>query len=195
MKAKAELRRSLRAALRRLGEAERASASTQAQALLRRQAVWLEARAILFYAPIAGEIDLTPLLEEAVAAGKTAALPGFVSATGTYGAFAVSHLGRDCRPGKFGVPEPSPACAAWPLNRLDLALAPGLGFDLSGRRLGRGGGFYDRLLARVGGIKCGVAFDRQIVERVPAEAHDIRMNVILTPTRWLRVAEAVTAQP
>jgi 5-formyltetrahydrofolate cyclo-ligase len=195
MKAKAELRQGLRAALQRLDEAGRAAASAQARSILRRQTVWSRARAILFYAPIAGEIDLTPLLEEALAAGKTVALPGYVSGTGNYEAFEISDLGRDCAPGKFGISEPARPGAAFPLNRLDLALAPGLGFDLSGRRLGRGGGFYDRLLARVAGTKCGVAFDPQIVARVPAEAHDIRMNVILTPTRWLAVSEAVAPRP
>jgi 5-formyltetrahydrofolate cyclo-ligase len=47
----------------------------------------------------------------------------------------------------------------------------------------------------VDGTKCGVAFDAQIVARLPAETHDIRMNVILTPTRWLAVSQSVPAQP
>ncbi|MGA2176633.1 MAG: 5-formyltetrahydrofolate cyclo-ligase [Verrucomicrobiota bacterium] len=195
MNSKADLRRSLRAAIDRLGAAERAAASAQARNLLRRQPVWTSAQAILFYAPIAGEIDLTLLLEEAVAAGKAVALPGFVARTGTYDAFQISHLGRDCVPGKLGISEPSPSCPAFPLNRLDLALVPGLGFDLSGHRLGRGRGFYDRLLAGLAGTKCGVAFDPQIVARVPAETHDIRMNFILTPTRWLAVSGPGAEQP
>lgn len=195
MNAKVELRQSLRAVINRLSETERVAASEQARALLRRQTLWKEARAILFYAPIPGELDLTPLLEEALAAGKTVALPGFVSELAAYDAFVISDLKRDCLPGKFGVLEPLRSGPAFPLNRLDLALTPGLAFDLSGRRLGRGRGYYDRLLARAGGAKCGVAFDPQIVPRVPAEAHDVRMNFILTPTRWLAAAEAVAAQP
>jgi 5-formyltetrahydrofolate cyclo-ligase len=195
MNAKGELRQNLRAAVKRLSEAERGAASEQAQALLRGQTVWKEARAVLFYAPILGELDLTPLLGEALAEGKTVALPGFVSEMAAYDAFVISDLKRDCLPGKFGVLEPSQVGAAFPLNRLDLALTPGLAFDLAGRRLGRGRGYYDRLLARLGGVKCGVGFDPQIVPRVPAEAHDIRMNFILTPTRWLTAVEAVAAQP
>jgi 5-formyltetrahydrofolate cyclo-ligase len=195
MNAKVELRQRMREAVQRLSQAERAAASAQAGALLRRQTVWQEARAILFYAPIDGEMNLIPLLEEALAAGRTVALPGFVPATATYGAFVIADWRRDCRPGKFGVLEPAPSCAAWPLNRLDLALVPGLAFDLSGQRLGRGRGFFDRLLARSGGVKCGVAFDSQIVARVPAEAHDVRMNFILTQTNWLAVPKAVLPQP
>jgi 5-formyltetrahydrofolate cyclo-ligase len=195
MNAKAELRQTLRAAVNQLSETERRTASERACSLLRCQTVWKEAQAILFFAPIKGEIDLTPLVKEAVAARKTVALPGFVSDRGSYDAFEVSDLGHDCVLGKFGVFEPSPSRPAFPLNRLDLALAPGLGFDFFGHRLGRGGGFYDRLLARVAGAKCGVAFDPQIVARVPAEAHDIQMNFVLTPTKWLAIAEEAVAQP
>ena len=72
-----------------------------------------------------------------------------------------------------------------PLNRLDLALVPGLGFDARGHRLGRGKGHYDRLLAGFGGRKIGVAFDFQIMAEVPCEAHDIVLDDIVTPARWI----------
>jgi hypothetical protein len=85
----------------------------------------------------------------ALQAGKKAALPGFVNETGTYQAFEISHLTRDCAPGKFGIVEPGAHCPPISLKHLDLVLAPGLGFDVSGRRLGRGQGFYDRLLAGI----------------------------------------------
>jgi 5-formyltetrahydrofolate cyclo-ligase len=185
--AKAELRRQLRLAIHGLPEAERRAASARARELLRRQAVWERARTVLFYAPLAGELDVSPLLEEALQAGKTVALPRFVAATGTYLPFQVSDPGRDCAPGRFGISEPAAHCPALELKRLDLVLAPGLGFDLSGRRLGRGRGFYDRLLAGIAGTKCGVAFDQQVVPQIPAERHDVNMNFILTPTRWLEI--------
>jgi 5-formyltetrahydrofolate cyclo-ligase len=66
-------------------------------------------------------------------------------------------------------------------------LVPGVAFDLHGRRLGRGKGFYDRLLADVRGKTCGVAFDEQIVREVPVEPHDSDVNCILTPTRWIEL--------
>ena len=70
------------------------------------------------------------------------------------------------------------------LNRLDLVLVPGVAFDLNGRRLGRGKGYYDRLLAEFEGWTCGVAFDQQVVEAVPSEPHDMRLTCLVTPTRW-----------
>ena len=60
--------------------------------------------------------------------------------------------------------------------------------DGSGTRLGRGKGYYDRLLAAVRGTKCGVAFDEQIVGAIPVGPLDIRVNCIVTPTRWVEVA-------
>jgi 5-formyltetrahydrofolate cyclo-ligase len=182
---KTALRRRLRAAVLAIPEPDRARDSARARELLRMQKEWKSAQSVLFYAPIAGEIDVLPLLEEALREGKKVALPRFVAAEGTYRAFEVSHLKRDCAPGQFGILEPIAGCAEMPLKRLDLALAPGLGFDVAGRRLGRGRGYYDRLLGWMGGAKCGVAFDQQLVGHIPAEDHDVTMNFILTPTRWL----------
>jgi len=70
-------------------------------------------------------------------------------------------------------------------NRLDLILVPGIAFDLRGRRLGRGKGYYDRWLPALRGKTCGVAFDEQIVDDIPLEPHDVVVNCILTPTRWI----------
>jgi 5-formyltetrahydrofolate cyclo-ligase len=191
---KAEWRSRFRAGLKGLSLAQRDEASARACDLLRRQTVWQQASAILFYAATTGELDLSPLLDETLRAGKRAALPGFVNETGTYQAFEVSHLTHDCVAGKFGIAEPGAHCPPISLKRLDLVLAPGLGFDVSGRRLGRGQGFYDRLLAGIAGAKCGVAFDLQVVAQIPAAGHDVSMNFILTPTRCLEIPKQVAVQ-
>jgi len=185
---KRELRQKLRALLKTRSNAEGRAASLRACDLLRQQSVWTSARAVLFYAPTAGEIDLSPMLDEGLRAGKTIALPKFIEEKETYDAFQIRDVASDCAPGKFGISEPTGQCARFPLKRLDLVLAPGVGFDVTGLRLGRGQGFYDRLLALIGGIKCGVAFDQQIVEQIAGEKHDVRMNFILTPTRWLEIS-------
>ncbi|MGD1084475.1 MAG: 5-formyltetrahydrofolate cyclo-ligase [Verrucomicrobiota bacterium] len=185
---KRELRSQLRAWLRDVSPARRAEMSARARDLLAGQRVWREAGRVLFYAPLPDEIDLLPLLGRALAEGKTIGLPRFERETGVYGAARITDFARDCAAGKFGALEPSAHCAPIPPNLLDLALVPGLGFDAGGHRLGRGGGFYDRLLAGVAGTRCGVAFDEQIRPRIPAEAHDIILNCILTPTQWLETS-------
>lgn len=186
--AKALLRTRIRAALHSLSRAEREARAAAGRARLRRQPLWREAGAILFYAPVGDELDLWPLLLGALTEGKTVALPRFVAAASAYEAAGVSDPARDLRPGRFGIREPGPGCPAIPLNRLDLILVPGIAFDLCGHRLGRGQGFYDRLLSRVSGLKCGVAFDEQVVPALPVEPHDVRVDCILTPTRWLRLS-------
>ena len=91
---------------------------------------------------------------------------------------------NDLSVGQFGIFEPTQVCPRVNLNELDFLLVPGVGFTLAGRRLGRGKGYYDRLLAEARGTKCGVAFDWQVTVDVPAEPHDILLDCIVTPTRW-----------
>jgi 5-formyltetrahydrofolate cyclo-ligase len=183
-KAKNELRQKTRAVLKRISPAVRAAESFDLCARLKLQLPG--ARTILFFAPLANEIDLWPLLEELLAAGKTVALPWFDSAAQTYLARRVVNLTDEIVAGKFGVREPAPSCAEIPLEQFDLILVPGMAFDLTGNRLGRGKGFYDRLLAKTSGVKCGVCHDFQLLETIPAEATDAKVDFIFTPSRCVR---------
>jgi 5-formyltetrahydrofolate cyclo-ligase len=133
---------------------------------------------------MAGEPDLRPLIEESLAAGKLVALPRYFAAEKKYIACRVSQTAQDVQPGRYGIGEPNVSCPEIPLKELDLFLVPGVGFSLHGGRLGRGKGYYDQLLAGVRGLKCGVAFDWQVTFDFPLEEHDIRLDCILTPTRW-----------
>ncbi len=212
---KQEVRQAIRTKLKALSQAEQRQASDSARGLLERQPLWNSASRILFYAPLAEELDVWPLFEDAVRAGKEAYLPRFfadadekplkrfqgrpeaadtplkrgVNDRGGYGyvACAVKDLTKQLKKGRFGIREPIESCPEIALNRLDFVLVPGIAFDLQGRRLGRGKGYYDRLLAEVRGKTCGVAFDEQIVEQLPVEPHDIHVNCILTPTRWIEL--------
>jgi 5-formyltetrahydrofolate cyclo-ligase len=138
---------------------------------------------VLCFASLSDEPDIAPAVESALAEKKIIALPRFDSASGCYGASVITDSAQLVR-GPFGALEPGPGCPLCPLNQLDLILVPGVAFDLAGRRLGRGKGFYDRLLAAVRGHKCGVAFEEQIVADLPEEPHDVRVDSIVTPARW-----------
>lgn len=183
--AKPALRAQLRAESKALTADARTSASAELCARVRASAVWQNARAVLLFFPLPSEPDISPLLGDALADGKLLALPRFNATTNTYEPMCITDPARELVVGPFQVREPVTACPVVPLNRLDLALVPGLGFDLRGRRLGRGKGHYDRLLAGFGGRKIGVAFDFQIVAEVPCEAHDIVLDDIVTPARWI----------
>jgi 5-formyltetrahydrofolate cyclo-ligase len=134
------------------------------------------------------ELDLWEMAGEALASGRRLALPRFARERQEYEAAWVRDLEREVVEGAFGIREPAPACPAFPLNRLDFSAVPGLGFDASGRRLGRGKGYYDRLLTGVTGVTCGVGYDFQVVDAVPCGPLDVVLNCILTPTRWFRAS-------
>ena len=93
----------------------------------------------------------------------------------------VADPSRDLLPGAFGIREPSPALPVIDVTAIDAFLCPGLAFDRNGGRLGRGRGFYDRLLAqaRPNARKLGIAFSFQLVDDTFPEPHDMRMEKIL----------------
>lgn len=184
-RAKASVRLEVRSRLNAMSETQRETASSGICSRLRQQLIWQSAGSLLFFAPLPGEPDVWPLLQEALRSGRTVALPRFSAPTKNYEACVVRDLAADLVIGQFGIREPAIGCAELPLNRLDLALVPGVAFDQDGRRLGRGRGFFDRLLANIRGTKCGIAFDEQLVDAVPVGPLDVGLNCILTPTRWI----------
>ncbi|NBV23729.1 MAG: 5-formyltetrahydrofolate cyclo-ligase [Proteobacteria bacterium] len=188
--AKLTLRTRLRAELKAQPSSGVILPSADLCGLVKASSVWQTSHAVLLFAPMPSEPDISPLLADALASGKLLALPRFNVATKTYEAVQVTDLARDLVVGSFQLREPSAACSRLALNRLDLALVPGLGFDARGHRLGRGKGYYDRLLAGFSGVKVGVAFDFQVVPEVPVEPHDIALDAVVTPTRWIEAKRA-----
>ena len=83
--------------------------------------------------------------------------------------------------GSFHIEEPS-GTDVHPVEEIEVIVVPGVAFDRRGRRLGRGKGFYDRLLATSKATKIGVGYDFQLVDEIPAEEHDIPMNMVITET-------------
>ena len=139
---------------------------------------WRNARTVAIFAPQPSEPDIELLWTHG--AGKTFAYPRVME--GRLDLFRVASL-HELAPGAFGVREPRAdlACAVAP-DTLDLILVPGVAFTRSGERLGRGGGFYDRLLATLPAhtIKIGTCFDAQILTELPVEPHDQRADFIAT---------------
>ena len=83
-------------------------------------------------------------------------------------------------PGKFGILEPIEAMNIAYKN-IDLVLVPGIVFDREGHRIGYGFGYYDKFLKKVPkAVKIGLAFDFQVVDRIPVETHDVPVDIIIT---------------
>lgn len=179
------LRRQLRAALSTMSFSERAAASEIICTTLLQSQLWLDAQQLLLFAPLSTEPDITPTWPAALAQGKTVCLPRYDPVSGCYTAAPLNDPKSTLAPGRYGILEPVTSDTPIDLNRLDLILVPGLGFGPDGRRLGRGKGYYDRLLAGLGAVKCGVGFDQQWSDSIPHEARDVMLDVILTPGRGL----------
>ena len=186
---KNELRITIRAKLEKISPAVRAVESIELNERLQSQMP--SANTILFFAPMPDELDVWPVLERSLALGTNCALPFFDAEKRTYGAKQIQKLATDIVTGKFGVREPAATCDDIPLDQFDLVLVPGLAFDLQGNRLGRGRGFYDRLLEKISGIKCGVGYDLQLLETIPTEPHDMMMDFVFTPARCVKTKRRI----
>ena len=186
-KLKAAIRMRFRLRNSQASPTERALASAAICERLKQQPIWQHTTAVLFYAPLPDEPDVWPLLPEALSLGKQVALLRHSSSDDSYRAFRITDPILELRPGYFGIREPIAACPPADLKRLDMVLVPGVAFGLNGGRLGRGKGYYDRLLTGIQGWKCGVAFDWQVELEVPTGPRDVRMDCIVTPTRWHEV--------
>jgi 5-formyltetrahydrofolate cyclo-ligase len=177
---KAALRRSVLAARAALPEDVRARlAAAVAERLLALPEV-TGARVVAAYAGTGTELPTVPLLDALRARGVTVLLPVLLAddglAWGTYDGTLVE--------GRRGLREPAVADAS--LATADVVVVPGVAYDATGARLGRGGGSYDRALAGVRVPVVGLARDEEVVPVVPTEPHDRRVDVVVTPTRVLR---------
>ncbi len=84
------------------------------------------------------------------------------------------------RPGPFGILEPKEDGIEIPENEIDLIIVPGVAFDKDKNRMGRGKGFYDRLLSNLDTPKIGICFGFQLLPHVPVEPFDKRMDRVIT---------------
>ena len=182
---KTSLRSSALHAIRALDEERRATASAEVRGRLMTLVRDLGPGALLGFAPLSSEPDIGEFLETTRDGGRSVLLPrpgaeeGSLEAVPLIGPLAA--LRRD----RMGVRIPSGGPAI-PLSEIGLVLVPGLMFDPWGKRLGRGGGYYDRLLARLPRARCvGICFECCIGERVPVEDHDRCVDLVVTEDRTI----------
>jgi len=141
-----------------------------------------------FY-PMPTEVNLLSLLGELIKEGHTIALP---HKEGRAFAFRIVKSLDELVSGPFGVPEPHDNDPLAELHKIDLVLLPGRGFDMLGNRLGRGNGGFDSFLtalrkANLRAQAWGVCYDCQMLRTVPMEAHDEKVDAIVTARGILRM--------
>lgn len=178
---KPELRQQLRALRRGLDPAQR-----QAESLATAQACAGLCRGVpASYAALPDELDLASLHQERWRSLRAVFLPR-VAGPGRLHWHTVID-GEQLRPGAFGIAEPDPALAALAeLPSRSTVFVPGLAFTADGRRLGQGGGYYDRLLAARPDLRAiGVGFACQLLDEIPCEPHDVRLSAVVIAGRVL----------
>lgn len=183
---KAALRAEFRARRSALSAREIRKLSEKAAGHMLGSALWRAARSIALYAAVRGETDTTLLLEDAWQKGKVVLLPVCSKAERGAMRFVPVSGWKELLPGPYGIPEPAclPGKRRGEAGRSpELFVLPGLAFDLDGRRLGQGGGYYDRLFGLTGkeeAQRVGFAYSFQIVERLPGEDWDVPVHALCT---------------
>lgn len=152
----------------------------------------VSARIVLAYAALPSEIDPAHAIWRLRARGAQIAYPR-IESPGVLAMHLVAHE-LELVSGPFGLAQPSEHAPRAARALVDAVILPGVAFDAQGRRLGYGGGYYDRLLPtlRPDCLRIGIAFDEQLLDRIPAEEHDAEVSILVTPSRVIRVGAPLT---
>ena len=176
---KASLRKHLSALRNGLSEDVRRESSDRICAALLSLPQYHSSGTVLLYAPIRSEVDLMPLARIALSEGKSVAFP-ISHVDSTTLTFHRITSAEDLVTGAYGIREPSASLPLVTDFSDSLCLVPALALDRFGYRLGYGKGFYDRHLAHFDGVSVGVCFGDCLIDRLPHDAHDRRVDLILT---------------
>lgn len=146
-----------------------------------------KARTVALYAPIRGEVPTKDILTAALSDGKVVCYP-LSHVHGRILSFRAIASEAELEPGRLGVREPTSSAELIPVEDIDLFVVPGLGFTRDGKRLGRGGGYYDATLraASERSRRVGLAFSDQIVDDLPVNDDDVRMDLVVDERETLR---------
>lgn len=142
-----------------------------------------EADTLLLFYGVGTEPDTPQLLSELWQSGRRVLLPKCLPGRAMEARLVRS--GADLEPGAYGIPEPLESCPVVEKGDIDLILVPALCYDLSRRRLGQGGGYYDRYLDGYGGRTVGLCREYLLQAELPVEDHDRAVDLVLTEKRTL----------
>ncbi len=183
---KASLREQSTEARNALSREERQAGSREIENRLFGLPEFIRSSTVMFFASFRSEVDTIPMIRKTLAMGRRVVLPKVRGRD--LALLEIEDLEKDVSPGVWGIPEPvgdNPVA----LETVDIVIVPGLAFDELGNRLGHGAGFYDRLLARYQGPAVGLAFEVQILPRIPVDSHDCPVRKIITEKRIITVKQ------
>lgn len=139
-----------------------------------------EANVIFVYVSFKSEVDTYNIIDYALKSNKIVCVPKVINKNEGMKALKINNL-EEMIKSNYGILEPLDGAEEINAEKIDLALIPGLAFDLLGDRIGYGGGFYDVFLAKDGflGKKIALCYDFQIIDKLPSEENDIAMDGLI----------------
>jgi len=183
---KQEVRNNIAATLEKLSDKEIAKKTKQIEDNLFEFANFLEAKIVLLYINKKSEVASRNIIKRCFDFNKIVILPAFNIKTYEIKLMKVDDLDNDLITGPRGILEPDiNRCKIVPVDRVDLALIPGIAFDEKGGRIGSGEGYYDRFIPKLSITtrKVAIALECQIIQQVPVESHDNHVDIIITEER------------
>ena len=147
---------------------------------------FLESKIALMYINSNLEVPTDSIIQKTYNYNKIVVLPAFDPESFKMALMKVDAFEQELIPGPRGILEPDAGkCKIVPMDRIDIAIIPGLAFDEKGGRIGSGTGYYDRLIPRLAITtrKVALTFEEQIVPQVPMESHDKHVDIIITDKR------------
>ena len=186
---KAQLRRIIKSRLVQIDESQRVEKSRKACQYLIEADEFRKAHTVMIYLSFAHEVDTTAVILHCWQHGKTVVAPKVSWQQRHMIPVEINSLESGISTGAGGLRNPTTGMPM-PLEDIDVVVAPGLAFDRKGNRLGRGGAYYDRFLAseQLKATVCSLAFAEQIVDAVPVEEHDRRVDFIVTDEGIIKCA-------
>jgi len=143
--------------------------------------LYRKSKYIFCYINFRSEINTTKLIKNAMGEGKTIVLPKIFPELKEMKAFIIKDINQDLAPGEYGILEPVNHCQEAEYEKIDLIITPGLAFTPGGERIGYGGGYYDRFLAKYPHIpSCALTYERLIFNYLPVKEHDITVDYVIT---------------
>jgi len=179
---KESIRREILKRLNEQSEIERARKSLKIKKELLALEEFKLAETVMFYVSKDGEVDTIPMIKDTLRMGKRVAVPISKAEKKELIASQILDLEKELTKGPYGILQPkSKYVRPVPIEEIDLVIVPGVAFDKTGRRLGRGAGYYDRFLKKFPKDIpfIGLAFDFQVVEDLPTHSHDIPVQRLL----------------
>ncbi|MBF0339199.1 MAG: 5-formyltetrahydrofolate cyclo-ligase [Nitrospirae bacterium] len=194
MTTKSGIRRSVLRSRDAISAADKDARNAEIKTRLLHLRQFRDATKVMFYASFRSEPETLTIIADALGSGKLVALPKVDMLKRQLDIYEIRHM-AELVSGCMNIPEPdvsqSRRIDTEQLSRFDLIVMPGVAFDTAGGRLGYGGGFYDRLLSSMQyrrPLLVALAYAEQMVDDIPMQEHDVRVDIIITDTGIIRPA-------